>query len=140
MRHETNSQKAVAIEWFDLWALTRYAAVSERTIREGIHCGSNPLPAVRGGTQRVLPTTQPNPTTSHRTKKSTGAVAPADWIPIDAWAGFVEMRQRIRAPLTKRAVKLIVSNSENARRRLADLEKQWLDLKSTAKGGAQWKS
>lgn len=30
--------------------------------------------------------------------------------------------------------------SENARRRLPDLEKQWLDLKSTAKGESQWKS
>lgn len=63
----------------------------------------------------AMPTTQPNPTRQHHTKNSTGAVAPADWIPIDAWAGFIEMRRRIRSPLTERAVRLIVSSLEKLR-------------------------
>ena len=36
-------------EWLDLHALTEYACVSERTIREWIHRPINPLPAVRVG-------------------------------------------------------------------------------------------
>jgi excisionase family DNA binding protein len=42
------------MEWLDLRALTRYAAVSERTIREWIHRGENPLPAVRVGTKILV--------------------------------------------------------------------------------------
>lgn len=34
-------------EWMDLKALTQYACVSERTIREWIHRPDNPLPAVQ---------------------------------------------------------------------------------------------
>lgn len=33
------------LEWFDLRALSKYAAVSERTIRAWIHRASDPLPA-----------------------------------------------------------------------------------------------
>jgi excisionase family DNA binding protein len=41
-------------EWMDLKGLTRYAAVSERTLREWIHRGNNPLPAVRVGTKILV--------------------------------------------------------------------------------------
>lgn len=34
-----------AMEWLDLRGLTRYAAVSERTLRAWIHDPINPLPA-----------------------------------------------------------------------------------------------
>ena len=42
------------LEWMDLKALTSYAAVSERTLREWIHRGENPLPAVRVGTKILI--------------------------------------------------------------------------------------
>jgi hypothetical protein len=35
----------VGMEWLDLKAITRYACVSERTLREWIHKADNPLPA-----------------------------------------------------------------------------------------------
>ena len=41
-------------EWMDLKALTQYACVSERTLREWIHRGENPLPAVRVGTKILV--------------------------------------------------------------------------------------
>jgi excisionase family DNA binding protein len=44
---EANSQPRVQMEWLDLRALTQYAAVSERTVREWIHRAENPLPAVQ---------------------------------------------------------------------------------------------
>jgi len=34
-------------EWLDLRAITRYACVSERTVRDWIHLARNPLPAVQ---------------------------------------------------------------------------------------------
>ena len=38
----------------DLSVLTRYASVSGRTLREWIHRGENPLPAVRVGTKILI--------------------------------------------------------------------------------------
>jgi excisionase family DNA binding protein len=50
----SNSLSAVGREWLDLRALTMYAAVSERTIREWLHRSLNPLPAVRVGTKILV--------------------------------------------------------------------------------------
>ena len=41
-------------EWLDLKALTGYACVSERTLRDWIHRLHNPLPAVRVGTKILV--------------------------------------------------------------------------------------
>ena len=41
-------------EWLDLKALTRYASISERTMRQWIHRASNPLPAVRVGAKILV--------------------------------------------------------------------------------------
>ena len=41
-------------EWMDLKTVTRYAAVSERTVREWIHRAAAPLPAVRVGTKILV--------------------------------------------------------------------------------------
>jgi excisionase family DNA binding protein len=41
-------------EWMDLKTITRYAAVSERTIREWIHRAATSLPAVRVGTKILV--------------------------------------------------------------------------------------
>jgi excisionase family DNA binding protein len=38
----------------DLKTLTEYAAISERTLRDWMHRGSNPLPAVRVGTKILV--------------------------------------------------------------------------------------
>ena len=41
-------------EWLDLKSLQGYACVSERTLREWIHRGANPLPATRVGTKILV--------------------------------------------------------------------------------------
>jgi excisionase family DNA binding protein len=41
--------KLPTAEWLDLKALTQYACLSDRTLRELIHRPVNPLPAVRVG-------------------------------------------------------------------------------------------
>ena len=41
------TQQEVSKEWLDLQALTRYACVSERTLREWIYRDKHPLPAVQ---------------------------------------------------------------------------------------------
>ena len=45
-------------EWMDLSALTRYASVPERTLREWIHRPDNPLPAVRVGAKLLISRTK----------------------------------------------------------------------------------
>jgi hypothetical protein len=66
-------------------------------------------------TERAMPSTPPNPTQPNRTKKPPGADAPAEWIPAEAWAGFVDMRMKMREPLTDRAVTLIVKELDRLR-------------------------
>ncbi len=62
-------------------------------------------------------TTNTNTNTNTNTKRTPNpkgararavAVAVPEWVPADAWQGFAAMRQRIRAPLTDRAVALTV--------------------------------
>jgi hypothetical protein len=47
----------------------------------------------------------------------------ADWIPAEAWNGFVEMRKAIKAPMTSRAMTLIVN-------KLKSFKEQGLDIES----------
>ena len=39
------------------------------------------------------------------------------WVPLDAWEGFCEMRQRMRKPLTERAKKLAIRRLDQLRRK-----------------------
>ena len=41
-------------EWMDLKALTRYAAVSERTLRSWVHSPVDPLPASQVGAKLLV--------------------------------------------------------------------------------------
>jgi len=43
-----------APEWLDLRALTEYACVSKRTLREWIHRFENPLPAIQVGNKLLV--------------------------------------------------------------------------------------
>jgi len=49
-----NSPQRVQKEWLDLRALTQYASVSVRTIREWIHRTNNPLPAAQVGSKLLI--------------------------------------------------------------------------------------
>ena len=51
---EANSQLPFQMEWLDLRALTNYASVSARTIREWIHRTNNPLPAAQVGNKLLI--------------------------------------------------------------------------------------
>jgi len=51
---ENISQLHNGMEWLDLKALTRYASISERTMRQWIHLAANPLPAVQVGTKILV--------------------------------------------------------------------------------------
>ena len=50
----TNTLQKPMREWLDLRALTEYACVSERTLREWIHRAENPLPAVQVGNKLLI--------------------------------------------------------------------------------------
>jgi hypothetical protein len=60
-----------------------------------------------GGSLRGAPSNQ----TSKKSRKQTLP----DWVPPDAWEGFAEMREQKHAPLTPRAVKLILSKLQDLR-------------------------
>lgn len=48
-------------------------------------------------------------------KKQVAPLALPDWLPLDAWQGFAEMRKRIKAPLTDRGVKLTIAALDRLR-------------------------
>jgi uncharacterized protein YdaU (DUF1376 family) len=50
----------------------------------------------------------------------TAKTSPAEWIPAEAWAGFIEMRRRTRKSPTDRAIKLIVAELAKLRDRGED--------------------
>jgi excisionase family DNA binding protein len=50
----TNPTKVLQKEWLDVRALTQYASVSVRTIREWVHRPTNPLPAAQVGNKLLI--------------------------------------------------------------------------------------
>lgn len=72
-----------------------------------------------GSTQSAMPPTQPNPTHTQTNEKpkppARASLALPDWLPAEQWGGFIEMRKRIKAPLTDRAVTLAIGELEKLR-------------------------
>ncbi len=65
---------------------------------------------------RQPPTRQPLASTHQPRAKSQGrAFALPAWIPHEPWASFVEMRQRIRKPMTTRSMELIIAKLDTLR-------------------------
>jgi excisionase family DNA binding protein len=54
MGSHSNSAKALDREWLDVRALTQYASVSERTLRDWVHRPTNPLPAAQVGNKLLI--------------------------------------------------------------------------------------
>ncbi len=78
--------------------------------RTGAADGPNPS-ASRTGPVRQADTNRQEPSRTKSIKSMTpspSAPALPDWIDPAAWTGFAEMRKRIRAPLTERAVELTI--------------------------------
>jgi len=72
-----------------------------------------------GNHQDTREQTRPEPA-APRAKKSEPAHQLPDWINPEAWAGFVEMRRKIKKPLTDRAVSLAIGRLEELRRQGQD--------------------
>lgn len=94
----------------------RREAVNKRYTNTPTNVGTNV------GTKEYTPTPTPTPTVTKKVSKKvtppSGVVTkfkPPEWVPEEAWKGFVEMRQRIRAPLTDRAKALAVRSLERLR-------------------------
>ena len=49
-----NPTKTLDREWLDVRALTQYASVSVRTVREWVHRPTNPLPAAQVGNKLLV--------------------------------------------------------------------------------------
>lgn len=78
-------------------ALARWQAKAMRTHSEG------------NATQDTIPITQD---TEHKKKATDVAFVLPDWIPLETWNAFLEMRKRIKKPATEFAKKLIVGKLE----------------------------
>lgn len=109
------ARAAAAARWGRQAERPAALALDAKRMRPACDPHADGMPDACGAHQSAMPTTQPNPTQPRHTKKPTGADAPADWIPTDAWAGFVDMRRKTREPLTDRAVTLIVKELDNLR-------------------------
>lgn len=44
-----------------------------------------------------------------------------DWVPIEAWAGYLEMRKKIRKPMTPRAEQLAINTLDKLRQQGQDV-------------------
>lgn len=44
-----------------------------------------------------------------------------DWIPFDAWDGYIQMRKKIRKPMTDRAITLAITTLDKLRQQGQDI-------------------
>ena len=77
-----------------------------------------PLPSVTEPLPSVPPCTHIEEEVNNEAKKQKcGALLMEypEWLPLEAWNGFVEMRKKIKAPLTDRAARIILGELDNLR-------------------------
>lgn len=71
--------------------------------------------------ETAMPTTQPNPTPPNPTQPKSKALCVAkapslpDWLPMEAWTGFLEMRKKKGANPTSRAIGLLLKRLDQFR-------------------------
>ena len=106
---------------------SRWAALCKRYGREGAadrmpEYAARMRPACDADATRTKPQCEsdaPSPSPSPSPlpiPKDNGAQAPLpDWVPVDSWAGYVEMRKKIRKPMTARAMALVLGKLEALR-------------------------
>lgn len=59
--------------------------------------------------------TSPSPSPSFSKNKKKAAIAPIvlpDWMPVETWGAFLEMRKKIKKPPTDKAIELLISKLE----------------------------
>lgn len=62
------------------------------------------------GVATESPMSQMSPTQTHtQTQERKGAVALPDWLPVDAWEAWLEVRAKAKAPNTSRALRLAIA-------------------------------
>jgi hypothetical protein len=77
----------------------------------------------------------PTPTPTPIINKEAQAPLP-DWLPAEPWAGYVEMRKKIRKPMTPRAQKLVLASLAGMLEKGIDIEQalnnstrnSWIDV------------
>ncbi len=81
------------------------------------------------------PTPTPTPTPTPKDKTEAQAPLP-DWLPKDSWIGYVEMRKKIRKPMTGRALQLVMASLEKMHLKGVDvtqaldnsIRNSWIDV------------
>lgn len=80
--------------------------INSRWLRDATHQSRTTDAPVTHHT--INPNPKPNPNPKKHRRKTADFLLP-DWVPADAWNGFVEMRVKKKKPMTDRAAKLIVA-------------------------------
>ena len=83
----------------------------------------------------INPNPKPNPKPKKHSVKTAVFILP-DWVPVDAWNGYVEMRVKKKKPLTDRAANLIIADLEKLKDNGQDpgavldcsTKRNWLDM------------
>ena len=71
----------------------------------------------RGKSRESLHTdTDTNTKAEEENQNPSALVRVPDWIPLESWNGFLEMRRRIRKPMTDRAMRLLFSKLDRLRK------------------------
>lgn len=71
--------------------------------------------------QSPIPEPQPQPIPEPKKKRAQAPFVLPDWVPADAWEGYVEMRRKIRKPMTDRARDLRIADLSKFRQAGHDL-------------------
>lgn len=94
--------------------------VDSQSVSIGMPEGTEPEPG-RNPDETLTSNHKPVTNIPPKSPKGESVVLP-DWMPLDAWEGFSEMRNRIKKPMTHRAKGLIVASLGKMRERGIDVK------------------
>jgi hypothetical protein len=72
--------------------------------------------------QDAIPETEGETETKKEKKVAVAPIVLPDWIPLDTWQAFLDMRKKIRKPPTEAAIKLLIAKLERFRKSGQDVQ------------------
>lgn len=92
------------------------------TISENVtHEKNSPVNNIRGSGELNSPNTKETLQSKYSLGRSTKIDWP-DWLPFEAWIGFINMRKAIKKPMTERSVNNMLNKLEKMRNKGQDIE------------------
>ncbi len=122
--HDDRFRKMVQLaEWNDAKRIYDARRVAADRVNTGRSPSRSPQQSPSHNADTITLTKTDTETRTEEPKKKPAPVALIpDWIPSDAWDGFVEMRKKSRNPLTQKAIALTIRELEKYRAQGEDIE------------------